>query len=239
MVRNKNREERNLHNYTILDCDLRLGQTEVGLWPLSNVFSALQEVRDEQIRRKNNNPVRLFTALGRLVGYERADFPIDFPQFFIVLGYNSQSPDHERWVTPQLTTPLVGERFSSLKLDDRIDLGFDLKGLPLILDKDGKIVYVAPIVTAPGFNGNSNKNGIESSKYFKGTHIYTMNRDNGAINRFSDGKLTFSTDQEEIDKIKQRMPLEDVRAITAGMESPSDVFLRLGYSEDAAFLDIA
>ena len=150
MVGYKRREERNLHDYTILDCDLRLGQTEVGLWPLSNVFSALQEVRDEQIRRKKNNPVRLVSALGRLFGYERADFS-NFPPYFIVLGYNSQSPDHERWVTPKVDTPLTGERFSSLRLDDRIDLGFDLKGLPLILDKDGKIVYVAPILIFPLF----------------------------------------------------------------------------------------
>ncbi|MBI2498781.1 hypothetical protein HYV88_00905 [Candidatus Woesearchaeota archaeon] len=238
MTRYKGQEERNLHDYTILDRDLRLGQTEVNIWSSSNVFSALQEVRDEQIRRKNNNPVRLVSALGRLFGYERADFS-NFSPYFIVLGYNSQSQDHERWVTPKVDTPLVGERFSSLRLDDRLDLGFDLKGLPLILDKDGKIVYVAPTINIPGLNGNSHKNGVESSKYLKGTQVYTMCRDNGAINRFSDGKLTFSTDQEQIDRIKQRMSLEDVRAITPGMESPHDVFLRLGYSQDAAFLDVA
>ena len=216
MVGYKRQEERKLHDYTILVRDLRLGQTEVGLWPSNDVFVSLQEIRDAQ---NDRNSGFLSRALHRFTTSPRSYFP----SLFIILGYNPQNPNHERHVSQVTTNNLTGRKFNEIDLDERIRLGYELKRNPLVLDKDGAIVYVAPSLNIPGLNCNQHKNGMETSLHLAETGVYTMDSEDGTINRYSNGKLIFSTRPEQIERIKETMPLEDVRAIETGRESPSDI----------------
>ncbi|MEK6951940.1 MAG: hypothetical protein AABX29_02915, partial [Nanoarchaeota archaeon] len=80
-----------------------------------------------------------------------------------------------------------------------------------------------PSLNIPGLNCNQHKNGIETSLHLAGTGVYTLDPDDGTINRYSNGRLIFSTRPEQIERIKETIPLEDVRAIEAGRESPLSI----------------
>lgn len=212
MVRYKQEEvEYRFHQYARLNNRLMCGEIDTSFLASNALFDSLREIRDEH------------------------------PPFFIILGYDMKNFNHVKSVLPRTGSQIIGKRFNELSLDERINLGYELNDSPLVLDDVGTIVYVAPTMNIPGFNCNQHKNGVETSKCLQGTAVYTMDPINGRINRYFNGKLVFSTDPEEIEKIRKNMPLGDARAIMVGMESPSDVFLRLGqdYSQDAAFLNVA
>ncbi len=206
-------EETYLHDTAVL--------REKGEYGLSrDVFSALQEVRDTLANKPRNFLSRLYD---RLAGPRS-----NFPPYFVILNYNPNNPTHQMYVLPnQDRNPMRGREFNNLDLKQRINLGYEKE--TFLLDDEGRIMDVAPGIGVPGFNGNPNKNGIEVSNCLDGISVYTMDRENGVISRYQNGRLVFSTSPEELRRVKDSMPLQDVKAITPSMEHPSDMQSKLRY----------